>query len=88
MKVSGTAERHLERSWRHLEGFWNLEWAGTVERVGPWSRVRALEEAKALDGRAENGVLDKKRPLSFGTGPKHPTETLNRCIQYGIYIYI
>ena len=61
MKVSGTAERHLERSWRHLEGFWNLEWAGTVERVGPWSRVRALEEAKALDGRVENGVLDQKK---------------------------
>ena len=80
MKVSGTAERHLERSWRHLEGFWNLEWAGTVERVGPWSRVRALEEAKALDGRAENGVLDKKRALPSGTGPSPPTETLNRYI--------
>ena len=78
MKVSGTAERHLERSWRHLEGFWNLEWAGTVERVGPWSRVRALEEAEALDGRAQNGVLDKKKFLSFGTGPSPPTETLNR----------
>ena len=80
MKVSGTAERHLERSWRHLEGFWNLEWAGTVERVGPWSRVRALEEAKALDGRAENGVLDKKKALDFGTDPKHPTQTLNRYV--------
>ena len=80
MKVSGTAERHLERSWRHLEGFWNLEWAGTVERVGPWSRVRALEEATALDGRAENGVLDKKNLLRPGTGPNPPTKTLNRYI--------
>ena len=53
MKVWGTAGRHLERSWGHLEGSWNLEWTGTVAWDRGNSRKRAPEGSGTPAGRLE-----------------------------------